>query len=206
MRSIAHRSAAALKIVTRSHAIRQCSSSNSQEQSTMMTPGAVVCGVALVATAAGGFRFIFDWPEPCEMALNKARNQTEAQALLGSPIKRELWWEGHMTPKTAQVRLKVYGPKASATLVGNVVHVPLTLGDAPSWQLLLLELHHLDEENRLKTINLLEDLGVEKPDPAALQALANAMHPGAAWSTDGALAPPTEQGAKRVLQSASNQK
>lgn len=174
-----------------------------------MTPGALVCGVAIVATAGGGIRFIFDWPEPCEMALNKARSQPEALVLLGSPIKREMWWEGHMSPKTAQVRLKVYGPKAAATLVGNIVHVPLKLGDAPSWQLLLLELHHLDEENRLKSINLLEDLDAEKPDPAALQALANAMHPGAAQSIDGAptvLAPPSEQGAKRALESASNQK
>ena len=39
---------------------------------------------------------------------------------------------------------------------GNIVFVPPVKDAAPEWQPLLLELHHLDDMNRLRVINLIE--------------------------------------------------
>jgi len=43
-------------------------------------------------------------------------------------------------------------------MAGNIVFVPPVPEAAPVWQPLLLELHHLDDMNRLRVINLLAGL------------------------------------------------
>merc|ERR1712086_420392 len=140
--------------------------------------GNMVCGLALFGTVGGATKFLLDFPEPCQLALQVAEKDEVVEELLGKPFKRQLWWGGHITPSTAQVRIKLDGSKTSATLVGNIVFVPPVPEAAPVWQPLLLELHHLDDMNRLRVINLLADENLDAPDPAEMQALAQAMHPG----------------------------
>ena len=59
--------------------------------------------MALVGTVGGATKFLFDFPEPCQLALAVAEKDEDVAELLGSPVKREMWWEGHLTPSTAQV-------------------------------------------------------------------------------------------------------
>jgi hypothetical protein len=103
-----------------------------------------------------------------------------------------MWWEGHITKDTAQVfllqhnktirtpsltdycgpkvRIKLDGPKASAVLVGNILHAPPAAGEAAMWQPLLLEVHHHDDKGRLHTISLLPDEEeASSPPDAAMQ-------------------------------------
>ena len=88
----------------------------------------MVCGLALFGTVGGATKFLLDFPEPCQLALQVAEKDEVVEELLGKPFKRQLWWEGHITPSTAQVlqsldnnpRLCEFNPASSLTGTNQV--------------------------------------------------------------------------------------
>ena len=141
--------------------------------------GNLVCGAALLGTAGGAINFLLDFPEPCRVAMTTAEQHDAVKQVLGDKFRRQvesktrrlhiflslygrfthlcaqMWWEGHVTKDTAQIRIKLDGSLTSAILVGNIVCVSPAPGAEPLWQPLLLELHHYDQKGQLHMYNLL---------------------------------------------------
>ena len=87
----------------------------------------------------------------------------------GSPVAIVTAHSIHLTACGSKVRIKLDGPKASAVLVGNILHIPPTIDEDAAWQPLLLEVRHHDEKGRLHTISLLPDHAASAPPDAAMQ-------------------------------------
>lgn len=137
-------------------------------------PQGVAGGVALYC-GYKAMELLFEFPEPCQMMMQRALDDSQVREVLGAPpLRRSLLWSGTVTGERASVRIPVWGDRGGAHLVGRAVRSKQ--GDETLWHVLTLELEGATLD---KPLHVLPDKGVAQPTPAAVAAFSG-LHGAAA--------------------------
>ncbi|KAG8470921.1 hypothetical protein KFE25_009342 [Diacronema lutheri] len=114
-----------------------------------MASAHVARGVGLTAAAFCGYKaveLLLDFPEPCRLMLEQAREHPLVAERVGSEVRRSFFWTGRVTDKRAAVQIPVWGERGRATLVGRAVCSPREGSSTASgsvaraWDVLCLEI------------------------------------------------------------------
>lgn len=93
----------------------------------------VCIGLGVGLTLAWAAKFVFDWPEVCQIMVEQAEQHPLIEQELGLPLKASYFWSGSVSEERGVVTIPVTGPNRSGVLEGRAVL------EQNGWRILLLQ-------------------------------------------------------------------